>query len=125
MDIANKIYAYLSQSVLLTDKVSTRIYPNVAETGTAEPYVVYTIVSDVPEYTLDGNTQLSQKRVQISVWGTKYLTVHQVSKIIDDLMDDWHETDTTIGSTRKNNSVDRHEPTTKFHGVISDYMVFC
>lgn len=125
MDISNKIYAYLSQSVLLTDKVSTRIYPNVAETGTVEPYVVYTIVSDVPEYTLDGNTQLSQKRVQISVWGTKYLTVHQVSKIIDDLMDDWHETDTTIGSTTKNNSVDRYEPTTKFHGVISDYMVFC
>jgi len=125
VDISNKIYAYLSQSVLLTDKVSTRIYPNVAETGTVEPYVVYTIVSDVPEYTLDGNTQLSQKRVQISVWGTKYLTVHQVSKIIDDLMDDWHETDTTIGSTTKNNSVDRYEPTTKFHGVISDYMVFC
>jgi len=125
MDLATKIYPYLSASVLLTDKVSTRIFSNVAETGTVEPYIVFTVISDVPEYTLDGNTQLSEKRLQISIWSKKYLTVHEVSKIVDDLMDDWSETDKTIGSTTKNNSVDRYEPTTKLHGVINDYMVFC
>lgn len=126
MDIANKVYGYLSTQSSLTAKVSTRIYPNVAtDISNDDDYVVFSIVSDVPEYTLDGNTQQSEKRLQISVWSKKYLTAHTIKAIIDGLIDNWTTVDRTIVNTKVINSVDRYEKETMLHGVISDYIIFC
>ena len=45
MDIANKVYGYLSTQSSLTAKVSTRIYPNVAtDISNDDDYVVFSIV---------------------------------------------------------------------------------
>ena len=126
MDIANKVYGYLSTQSSLTAKVSTRIYPNVAtDISNDDDYVVFSIVSDVPEYTLDGNTQQSEKRLQISVWSKKYLNAHTIKAIIDGLVDNWATIDKTIVNTKVINSVDRYEKDTMLHGVISDYIIFC
>lgn len=127
MDLSTKIYPYLSSKTALTDIISNRIYPNVATNLSVsdQPYVVFTIISDVPEYSIDGNSGLSLKRLQISVWALKYIDVHSVDKIIEGLFDNWSSEDSDIGSVTKDNSVDRYEENTKLHGVISDYLVFC
>lgn len=126
MDIADKVYGYLSTQSILTAKVSTRIYPNVAtDISNDDDYVIFSIVSDVPEYTLDGNTQQSEKRLQISVWSKKYLNAHTIKAIIDGLIDNWTMADKTIVNTKVINSVDRYEKETMLHGVISDYIIFC
>ena len=126
MDIADKVYGYLSTQSSLTAKVSTRIYPNVAtDISNDDDYVVFSIVSDVPEYTLDGNTQQSEKRLQISVWSKKYLNAHTIKGIIDGLIDNWTTIDKTIVNTKVINSVDRYEKETMLHGIISDYIIFC
>jgi hypothetical protein len=49
MDVKESFYAYLKEKTLLTNLISTRLYPNRAAQGKALPYVVYALTS--PEHT--------------------------------------------------------------------------
>jgi hypothetical protein len=49
---------------------SGRVYPDVAPSGAAKPYIVYQGVGGVEETTFDGADTLQNCRMQVSVWAT-------------------------------------------------------
>ena len=57
---------------LLAPLVSGRCYPLNAPDPVAKPYIVYSVVSDVTENTLDGDSGMSNTRVQVDVYGKSY-----------------------------------------------------
>jgi hypothetical protein len=57
---------------LLAPLVSGRCYPLNAPDPVTKPYIVYSIVSEVTENTLDGDNGMSNSRVQVDAYGTSY-----------------------------------------------------
>ena len=58
-----------SSIVSLLSGVTAKVYPLVAPQGTAYPYVVYQIISDVPTNDKDGRSRLDTYRLQLTAWG--------------------------------------------------------
>lgn len=52
-----------------------RIYPDVAPTGAARPYIVYQSAGGVDETTFDGLNELQNSRMQVVAWGEDRLSV--------------------------------------------------
>ena len=50
-----------------------QVYPDVAPSGTAAPYIVYQSVGGVDETTFDGLNQLQNSRMQVAVWTSSRL----------------------------------------------------
>lgn len=65
----------LDIQTLLAPFVSGRCYPLNAPDKVATPYIVFSVISDVTENTLDGDTGMSNARVQIDTYGTGYAQV--------------------------------------------------
>ena len=74
-------------SLLLDDAgvaalVSTRVYPGSRVQGSALPAVVINRVSGAPVYTDDGESGLSQARLQVDCWGTTYSSAKGVARAV-------------------------------------------
>lgn len=82
------IYTLLSTTAELTAQVGTRIFPDVApqsdENGlpTSFPYVVYTVVSDIPTDHMLADSGISEARVQIDVYALDSVTRGAIYNII-------------------------------------------
>ena len=72
MTVGKAIYYLLSNYSDLTDIVSTRIYPEVAEQDAAMPFVIYTVVSNEPSDTQSSPSQLDIAQVDIVLFSTDY-----------------------------------------------------
>lgn len=57
---------------VLSALVAGRCYPMTAPDRTERPYIVYQVISNVPENTLDGADGTENRRVQVDVWGKSY-----------------------------------------------------
>lgn len=67
---------FLTGASDVTDIVSTRIYPGNAPADVLPPYLVYRVVSSVPDNTLSKTAALTAKnRIQIDAYSTDYLTL--------------------------------------------------
>ena len=75
MTVGKAIYYLLSNYSDLTDIVSTRIYPEVAEQDAAMPFVIYTVVSNEPSDTQSSPSQLDIAQVDIVLFSTDYSQV--------------------------------------------------
>ena len=72
MTVGKAIYYLLSNYSDLTDIVSTRIYPEVAEQDAAMPFVIYTVVSNEPSDTQSSPSQLDIAQVDVVLFSTDY-----------------------------------------------------
>ena len=52
--------------------VANRCYPLIAPQETASPYIIYQVISTVPETSLDGPTGTNRRRVQVDVYADTY-----------------------------------------------------
>jgi hypothetical protein len=75
MTVGKAIYYLLSNYSDLTDIVSTRIYPEVAEQDAAMPFVIYTVVSNEPSDTQSSPSQLDIAQVDVVLFSTDYSQV--------------------------------------------------
>ena len=86
MQYTKGIYDLLTGSTSMTDRVSTKIFPLEAPSGTAMPFITYEHVSATVFPTKEG-TAYEQARVEVVVYATSYNDAIGIGKICRDLLD--------------------------------------
>ncbi|MBU1567715.1 MAG: DUF3168 domain-containing protein [Proteobacteria bacterium] len=57
---------------VLDSLVSNRCYPVVAPDNPTRPYIIYQVITNVPNVLLDGPGGLERRRMQIDIWAETY-----------------------------------------------------
>lgn len=117
------INAELSAVDGITAIVSTRIYPNKAPQGALAPFIVYSIVSEIPENSLNGltATSTSESRVQLDCYSKRYLEAHQIALLVEETLSDINRSD--FGAW-KTNQRDLYDDEAGLHRVSIDMSVW-
>ena len=90
MFIGAKLYNFLSGNTAITaPPLSGRIYPVAAPDNTQKPYLTFRVVSDLSEYTLDGNSGQGNKTIQISVIFEDYLQANGIAESVEQAIANW------------------------------------
>ena len=86
MQYTKGIYDLLTGSSSVTNRVSTKIFPIVAPSGTALPFITYEHVSATVFHTKEG-TAYEQARVEVVVYAISYNDALGIGKVVRDLLD--------------------------------------
>ena len=78
MNTGKAVYGILSTNSGVTDLVSTRIFPEIAEQEAATPFIVYQLQSVDPEDTHDGPSKLDEVRFEFICYADTYDTAADV-----------------------------------------------
>lgn len=105
------------QSVLAT-LVSGRAYPIEAPQFCERPYIVYTVISNVPQLSLDGPTGAENRRIQIDVWGDSYGAVKALEISIKAAMAASAVVNVPLST------MDGYEPETGLYRIMVEYSVW-
>jgi hypothetical protein len=99
-----------------------RIYANRAPQGTATPFCVISVISDVPAASFTGVPAelLRQARVQIDAYAKTYLEAHAVADAVDLVVAALSSPDL---SAIRENGVDLYDDQAELHRVSADYFV--
>lgn len=73
------VTAILSASSAVTAITADRIYRTVAPQAVTKPYIVWSIISAVPENTLGCSPEIDDRRIQIDCFATSQVTARQLS----------------------------------------------
>lgn len=109
--------------------IGSRIYPGELPQGSTLPAATYTVVSNVPENSLDGKvaTTLKASRVQVDVYarpdvnGGAYAQAQALATCIRSVLGDLSDSDLT-GFLE--NEADTFDNVTKYHGVRMDFTIW-
>lgn len=106
----------------VTTLVGTKVYPQKAPQGTVVPYIILTVVTEVPQNSFSGeaSTRLLIARVQIDSYGKSYAEAHQVADAVDEVVANLSFPEI---SAFRETSDDLYEEETQLHRVSADYMV--
>ena len=72
MNAGKAVYGILSTNTEVTDIVSTRIYPEIAEQEAPVPFIVYQVQNVSPEDTHDGPSTLDEIRFEFLCYDATY-----------------------------------------------------
>jgi hypothetical protein len=86
MTFEEKLYKYLSNDTKIQGLVGDRIYHLQAPQEMAVPYIVYQIISSMPQSSISGTKQTENKRVQISVWAESDIEAANIAETIEGVM---------------------------------------
>lgn len=98
--------------------VSGRAYPVEAPEFCETPYIVYTVISNIPELSLDGPTGAENRRMQIDIWGGSYGAVKALEVAVKAAMAASLIVNVPISI------MDGYEPETRLHRVMMEYSVW-
>jgi hypothetical protein len=124
--VIEKVRAKLVANATVTALVGTdpgsRIYPQVAPQATAPPYLVLTVVSDVPETSMDGEDEetLCFARLQVDAYGKSYLSADTLAKAVRKVIAGLKAPD--LSATRLGRR-DLHDDETQLERVSQDFSV--
>jgi hypothetical protein len=79
MSIGTAIFTALGGYAPLTALVGTRIYPVIAASQVAYPYVVYSNVYATPQNSLGGWSGGDNQRLQVDCWAKSYAAANDVA----------------------------------------------
>jgi hypothetical protein len=68
MTLEDKLYTLLSGDAAVAAIVSSRIYPDEAPQGIADPYLTYQRIASGRDYTLGGYSNLENPIIQVDCW---------------------------------------------------------
>lgn len=123
MSWRNDLYSALSGDATLAAIVSSRIYPDVADSSASVPYVVYQNISTTGETTHDGIRTLEFPSVQLTAWAkTKAETLSIVSRI-NALLDGKTVSGTSQATFRFSNQLGNYDSETRMFGEIIEFTV--
>ena len=97
---------------------ATRIYPMVAPTGTAKPYIVYQRISAISETVLSGDSGLTNTRMQIDVYADTYQSAQHTADQIEALMAGWSVQNVSVLAQ------DLYEDAVQLHRVQADFSIW-
>lgn len=123
MVVGEAILAALLADATVVGLVGSRIYPNLAPQGTPAPFVVFRVVSDVPDNTLTGSASstIVNSRVQIDAYAKRYLDAHQAADAVDVVLSALAQ----VGlSAWREVTRDLYDNETGLHRVSADFSVF-
>lgn len=84
MTAGEAVVALLAADSAVVAIVGARMYPNVAPQGAAAPFLVYQVISDVPENSLaDNSPRLSSIRLQVDCYSPRYLQAHALAEAVE------------------------------------------
>lgn len=98
-----------------------RVFPLVADEGTATPYIVYQIIpGDAQEFLSGEKPEKKQRRVQVNVWSRSSIEASEIAEQVEDALRAAPlQTEVlTIAS-------DTYDETTKYRGTMQEFYVFC
>ena len=87
MEIGKAIYNILSGTLAISNKVGTKIFPNVATQSESFPFIIYDVQSDSPEDTKDGVANLDITNMMVSAYSDTYSNATEIGSSIRDALD--------------------------------------
>lgn len=101
--------------------VGNRVYPDVAPTGVAKPFVTYQQVGGrAVAYLESAVVGYRNARIQINVWHTSRLAASNLARSVEDTL----MASTTVRATPAGAFVSTHEPETNLFGTRQDFTVW-
>lgn len=106
----------------VTALVGSRIYAQVAPQGAARPFLILSVVSEVPysTHTEAPADLLEAVRVQVDSYGTEYAATRRLARAVDGVV---AGLDGPEMSATREGARDFHEGETGLHRVSADYLV--
>jgi len=100
-------------------------YPSVAPNNATEPYIVYSIISNVPEDTKQGVSELDIIRVQVDIYADEYEDAHTLALSVRSAMDRRHGTirGNIINTIIFDGESDMQESEAELYRVTQDYFI--
>jgi hypothetical protein len=118
--------AYLLANSGVQAALVDRIYPIVLPEAPAYPAATYLTLSQVPDYTSDGNSNYCNYRVQIESFGNTYADAKNVYAAIFAALDSFSGTwpdGTIIGNIRLITSSDFYDSDSRIYRTRTDYII--
>ena len=84
MTIETDLYDLLRNNAGVSAIVGTKIYPHLAEEGTAAPFITYVMVVGTPFNIISGTTALEKKRIQVNCWSDSYAGAQTLAEAVKD-----------------------------------------
>jgi hypothetical protein len=78
--VTEALIARLLETSGVSALVANRVWPGVVPQGSPLPAVVVNLISGAPEYTDDGETDISSARVQVDAWALTFDAAKAVSR---------------------------------------------
>lgn len=98
--------------------VSGRCYPLTAPDPVIKPYIIYSVISDVPANSLDGYSGISQKRIQVDIYSTTYGGVKAMAATVKDSFT------VALPQSVHLSSQELHEPDTQLYRITMDFSLW-
>jgi len=99
-----------------------RIFPDVAELGTAKPYITYQAVGGEPMNFLSGDRPDKQRvRIQVNVWSERRIEASEIGMLVEDALRSATALQVEVASGR----VATYDEETNLRGSMQDFMLFC
>lgn len=99
--------------------VSGRCYPLIAPDPVTAPYIVFAVISDVPETTLEGAEVQSHKRIQVDAYAAGYGAAKTLNESIKAAM-----AGVTTFTSVPTLSQDMIDPDVQLYRVSTDFSVW-
>ena len=121
MSLESELYTWLKTSVTL---VGSRVYAVVAPQDVLSPYLVFTRISDVPDYTLEGPSGLSVCRVQFTAVSGTFGSARDVIAQLEAALSGFRGVmgGLSVGAVFKELETDSYDPDGLLYQSIADYM---
>lgn len=117
------VFGALSADPTVAGLVVKRIYPSLLVEGSLLPAIVYSVVSDVPQSSLDGTvaTRLANARVQVDCYARHYLDAQTLADAVDAVLGALALP--TLSAWRESRR-DLFDNETQYHRVSADYSIW-
>jgi Protein of unknown function (DUF3168) len=99
--------------------LSNRLYPSVAPAGVTAPYGVYAMVSGVPITHFSGQSDRTNWRCQIDIFGRDKITLDALAESVKTTMDG-----ATLFKSVCLNQLDLYEDPAQFYRISLDFSLF-
>lgn len=120
--LGSVIVAELQADATVTLLAGARIYPGVLPQGATLPAIVYSVISTVPENTLDGAAAdtMDTVRLQVDSWGKRYEDAQALGDAVKNVIANLARPGLAAWRV---GSRDLYDNPTERHRVQADYMV--
>jgi hypothetical protein len=122
------VIAWLLAAPALAALIGERLTPGVRTQGAPLPALVFNLISDLPDYSNDGPTGLTQARIQLDAYGATYAEAKAVARAANARVSGWRGTvgGWAIQGVFQQNARDtfNHDAPEKIHGVSTDFIVW-
>ena len=95
-DIRQAIYSLLTNNAGVTALAGLRVFPIAPPQGGIDPCVAYHRITEISDYTMDGDSGLLLSRFQIDAWAQRADVANQLGAAVYDCLSGFRGTQDTI-----------------------------